>query len=176
MVRRRSDESTSVAVVRDGHHGFTATLSPVFDLHSPRDWLRWIGRNARRVLIFLLGVAVLLAGVAMLALPGPGVLVIIVGLVILGTEFTWAERALDRTTQTAAGAATAVQGSATGRWSLVASGIGMIVGGIVLSILFPSFVVAGVSISIAGVIGLCTLLPPVQAWIQEKANRPAADE
>ena len=34
----------------------------------------------------------------MLALPGPGVLVIILGLVILATEFAWAERMLDRTT------------------------------------------------------------------------------
>ena len=43
-------------------------------------------------MVFVAGVAVLLAGPAMLALPGPGVLVIILGLVILATEFAWAER------------------------------------------------------------------------------------
>jgi drug/metabolite transporter (DMT)-like permease len=127
------------------------------DLHTPSDWLRWIGRNAKRVLVFLVGVAVLLAGVAMLALPGPGVVVIIVGLVILATEFTWAEKALDRTTSTAAGAA---------------SGIGMIVGGIIVAIVLDRFRIVGISVAIAGVIGLATLLPPVQAWIEEKANTP----
>ena len=66
------------------------------DLHSPSDWLRTIARNAKRLLVFIVGVAVLAAGVAMLALPGPGVVVIIVGLVILGTEFAWAERMLER--------------------------------------------------------------------------------
>lgn len=33
----------------------------------------------------------------MLALPGPGILVIIAGLAILAREFTWAEKTLDRT-------------------------------------------------------------------------------
>lgn len=142
------------------------------DLHTPSDWLRWIGRNAKRVLVFLIGVAVLLAGVAMLALPGPGVVVIIVGLVILATEFTWAERALDRTTSTAAGAATKVTGNKNGQLALIASGIGMIVGGIIFAIVFDRFRVVGISVSIAGVIALATLLPAVQAWIEEKANTP----
>ena len=34
----------------------------------------------------------LLAGFAMLVLPGPGIIVIILGLAILATEFAWAER------------------------------------------------------------------------------------
>lgn len=142
------------------------------DLHTPSDWLRWIGRNTRRILVFLVGVSVLLAGVAMLALPGPGVVVIIVGLVILATEFTWAERALDRTTSTAAGAAVKMTGNTSGQLALIASGIGMIVGGVVISILWDALRVVGVSVAIAGVIGLATLLPPVQAWIEEKANTP----
>ena len=142
------------------------------DLHSPSDWLRWIGRNAKRVLVLILGVAVLAAGVAMLALPGPGILVIIVGLVILATEFTWAERALDRTTSTAAGAATKVTGNTSGQLALAASGIGMIVGGILVAVLFGGFVVVGVSVALAGVIGLGTLHPRVHAWIEEKASTP----
>lgn len=140
------------------------------DLHTPSDWLRWIGRNAKRVLVFIVGVAVLLAGVAMLALPGPGVVVIIVGLVILATEFTWAERALDKTTAKAAGAATAVTGNKSGQLALVASGIGMIIGGILVAIYWDRFRVVGISVTLAGIIGLATLLPPVQAWIEEKAN------
>jgi len=42
----------------------------------------------------LLILAVLLAGVAMLVLPGPGIVVIIAGLAILATEYVWAERML----------------------------------------------------------------------------------
>lgn len=140
------------------------------DLHTPSDWLRWIGRNAKRVLVFIVGVAVLLAGVAMLALPGPGVVVIIVGLVILATEFTWAEKALDRTTATAAGAATKVTGNKSGQRALIASGVGLVIGGIVIAIVWGQFRIVGISIVLAGIISLATLLPPVQAWIEEKAN------
>jgi len=43
------------------------------------------------------GFVVVLAGVAMLVLPGPGLLVIAIGLGILALEFAWAERLLERT-------------------------------------------------------------------------------
>ena len=143
------------------------------DLHSPMAWIRVIARNARRLMILILGLAVVTAGGAMLVLPGPGVIVIILGLVILATEFTWAERVLDRTTSTAAGAASKVSSNGKGRAALAFSGVAMIVGGIVGSIMFPSFVVVGVSVTVAGVIGLATLLPQVRTWIDEKAASPA---
>lgn len=41
-----------------------------------------------------MGGTVLLVGVAMLVLPGPGIVVIIAGLAILATEFMWAKHAL----------------------------------------------------------------------------------
>ena len=41
----------------------------------------------RRIVIALLGVVVVIAGVAMLFLPGPGLLTIAAGLAVLGTEF-----------------------------------------------------------------------------------------
>jgi tellurite resistance protein TerC len=47
-------------------------------------------RTARKIVIALLGGSVLALGVAMLVLPGPGVLVIPAGLAILGLEFAWA--------------------------------------------------------------------------------------
>jgi len=146
------------------------------DLHSPLDWLRWIVRNTKRIVVLLLGVAVLLAGLAMLALPGPGVLVLILGLVILATEFAWAERMLDRTTGAAAGAATKVTDDRRGRIALAASGIAMIVGGVAIAVLSDPFRVLGVSVAIAGLVGLAVLLPPVQAWVREKAGvQPAAE-
>src|SRR3954447_3101571 len=49
-----------------------------------------------RAMFVLLGAVVLVAGVAMLALPGPAFVVIPVGLAILSLEFEWAERLLAR--------------------------------------------------------------------------------
>lgn len=49
-----------------------------------------------RVGVFTVGFVVLLAGVAMMVLPGPGMLAIVVGLAILATEFVWAQRALGK--------------------------------------------------------------------------------
>lgn len=42
------------------------------------------------------GFVLLGTGVAMLALPGPGLLTIAAGLAILASEFEWARRLLDR--------------------------------------------------------------------------------
>jgi uncharacterized protein (TIGR02611 family) len=55
--------------------------------------------------VFIVGLAVVAAGVAMLVLPGPGWAAIILGLVILASEFTWAERILDPIRRTAQAAA-----------------------------------------------------------------------
>jgi uncharacterized protein (TIGR02611 family) len=148
-----------------------------FDLHSPADWLRWIGRSTKRLAVLVVGVAILGAGVAMLALPGPGVLVIVVGLAVLATEFAWAERALDRTTAKAATAATKVSASRSGKLALMASGIGMVVGGATVVALVGSYRVIGASIVVAGLIGLGTLHPRVQRWLDRRAApRPASND
>ncbi len=55
---------------------------------------RFIVRNGRRIAITIVGVVVVLVGLALLILPGPGWLVIFVGLSILGTEYVWAQRLL----------------------------------------------------------------------------------
>jgi len=48
----------------------------------------------KKFFIALMGGTVVLIGVVMLVLPGPGVLVIAGGLAILATEFIWARRAM----------------------------------------------------------------------------------
>jgi uncharacterized protein (TIGR02611 family) len=50
-----------------------------------------------RIVVAIFGFLVVLAGLAMLVLPGPGLLVIAIGLGILALEFVWAERLLERT-------------------------------------------------------------------------------
>jgi len=47
-------------------------------------------REARRVVILVFGMTILALGAALLVLPGPGLLVILMGLLILGAEFAWA--------------------------------------------------------------------------------------
>ena len=54
----------------------------------------FIRRNGKRVAVTIAGFAVLLAGVALLVLPGPGWLLIFLGLGILSTEYVWAQRML----------------------------------------------------------------------------------
>lgn len=56
--------------------------------------LRTIGQ-AKRLIIIVFGFTVLIAGVAMIMLPGPAVIVIPIGLTILATEYIWARKLLD---------------------------------------------------------------------------------
>ncbi len=53
-------------------------------------------RQARRVVILIVGSTVVLVGVAMIVLPGPGTLMIPLGLAILAIEFAWARLWLKR--------------------------------------------------------------------------------
>ncbi|HZO83449.1 MAG TPA: PGPGW domain-containing protein [Candidatus Binataceae bacterium] len=58
----------------------------------------WIStlRQARRVAAAVIGFTLIAAGVVMLVTPGPGWLAIFLGLSVLGAEFVWARRLLNR--------------------------------------------------------------------------------
>jgi uncharacterized protein (TIGR02611 family) len=56
--------------------------------------VRFIARNGRRIAVTIVGIVVVLVGLALLVLPGPGWLLIFLGLSILGTEYVWAQRLL----------------------------------------------------------------------------------
>lgn len=53
-------------------------------------------RQARRLVLFVVGTTVVLIGVVMIITPGPAVVVIPAGLAILAIEFAWARRLLRR--------------------------------------------------------------------------------
>lgn len=53
-------------------------------------------RVLRKSAIAIAGFSVILVGLALLVLPGPGILVIIAGLAILAIEFDWAANQLER--------------------------------------------------------------------------------
>ncbi|MCA9251555.1 MAG: PGPGW domain-containing protein [Phycisphaerales bacterium] len=53
-------------------------------------------KNARRMIVLVVGGTVVLAGIALLVLPGPAFIVLPAGLAILATEFVWARRMLKK--------------------------------------------------------------------------------
>ena len=57
-----------------------------------------------RAAVVMAGFVVVLVGLAMIPLPGPGLLVIAAGLALLALEFVWAERVLERTIDQMSGA------------------------------------------------------------------------
>jgi uncharacterized protein (TIGR02611 family) len=60
------------------------------ELRIPRVKKSVVG-HTRRVAVTALGLVLLIIGVLLLVLPGPGILVTIAGLVVLGSEYEWAE-------------------------------------------------------------------------------------
>ncbi len=58
---------------------------------------RFMLRSSKRVAVSVVGGLLVLGGLAMLVLPGPGILVVVAGFAVLGTEYAWAAHALDKT-------------------------------------------------------------------------------
>ncbi len=81
--------------------------------------LTFIGRSSKRIAVTVVGATVVAAGLAMLVLPGPGILVVALGFAILGTEYAWAAAALDRTKHIAERGGRVVKGA-------VKSGVGRV--------------------------------------------------
>ena len=79
----------------------TETLSPPRALKRARDRVRrsrfgQLPPFVRKVVVGVIGGTVVLLGVVMIALPGPAIVVIPLGLGILASEFVWAQRVVKR--------------------------------------------------------------------------------
>jgi protein-S-isoprenylcysteine O-methyltransferase Ste14 len=89
----------------------------------------------KKFAVTILGAVLLLAGLAMMVLPGPGIVVIVAGLAVLATEYVWARSLLDRArTQ----AAKAQEAAVANRWrtgATVLFGLGMIGLGVAMLVL-----------------------------------------
>lgn len=60
-----------------------------------RSVFQWVARSGKRIAVTVVGVALVVAGLVGLVAPvAPGFVFIIAGLAVLGTEYTWARRAL----------------------------------------------------------------------------------
>ena len=53
-------------------------------------------KQAKRLIKVVMGFTVLALGCIMLVTPGPGIVTIVLGLAILGTEFVWAKKLMKR--------------------------------------------------------------------------------
>lgn len=62
-----------------------------------RGWFRrhWLLDTAWRITVFVVGVTLMSAGVVLLVLPGPGWAMIAFGLIVLASEYVWAQRLLN---------------------------------------------------------------------------------
>ena len=88
-----------------------------------------------RIGFALFGFLVVLAGLAMLVLPGPGLLVIAIGLGILALEFAWAERLLERTVDRMEDAAETVKQASRAQQVLLAAACAAAGGGLLVAVL-----------------------------------------
>jgi tellurite resistance protein TerC len=61
-------------------------------------------RQLRKIAVFIVGMSVLLFGIALIVLPGPAFIVIPAGLSILALEFAWARRWIKKARETAGSA------------------------------------------------------------------------
>ncbi|PJC45027.1 hypothetical protein CO038_00705 [Candidatus Pacearchaeota archaeon CG_4_9_14_0_2_um_filter_39_13] len=52
--------------------------------------------TGKKIVLSVFGVTLLIVGVALLVLPGPGILVIFIGLVVLAGEYVWAKKFLKK--------------------------------------------------------------------------------
>jgi hypothetical protein len=48
--------------------------------------------RVKRIIVTITGIIVLIIGIFLIVLPGPAIIVIPIGLLILGTEYEWAKK------------------------------------------------------------------------------------
>lgn len=107
----------------------TDTFAPRGRLPRPHERARTWARRRRSThlvlkgAVLVVGLALSGSGIAMLVLPGPGWAVLVLGLVVLATEFAWAEHALAPVRRVATRGLTAVRRTGHSRAVLVALGL-----------------------------------------------------
>ncbi|MFC4506980.1 MULTISPECIES: TIGR02611 family protein [Streptomyces] len=102
--------------------------------------------KARRVLhlswqvgVFVIGLAVVGAGIVMLPLPGPGWVVIFGGMAIWATEFVWAQLVLRWTKRKVTEAAQRALDPKVRRRNIILTSIGLVIIGVLLGIYLWKF-------------------------------------
>lgn len=162
--KREADSSAPVAQNRgetDGPDDDDTTA-------DPRTWVRWVkarrdsirrrpgAYRIYRIVIGLIGGAIVVGGLVLVPLPGPGWLIVFVGLAILATEFVWAAR-VERFARDQVRAWT----QWLGRQSILVR--------ILIAVLTFAFV-AGVVYALFAIIGVPSWIP--EAWVADLPGLP----
>ncbi len=139
-------------------------------------WLSSSARLGRRIVVTVLGVAVLILGIVLLALPGPGVLIIALGFLILSSEYEWARRRFELARDKAAYLA---RQAVAKPWSTVVSILGALaliavgfVWGAVSAVPFSSWWTGG-SLIFGGVVALGTIIYSIFSVRRDANAEPA---
>ncbi|EFC85414.1 hypothetical protein FrEUN1fDRAFT_1401 [Parafrankia sp. EUN1f] len=129
------------------------------------------GRLIRRIVLTVVGLAVLGLGVAMLALPGPGFLIIALGFFILSLEYEWARHRFEQARQKAADLADQAAANALSSAFTIVFGLGMVAAGvawIAVDTLPASSPWSGGSLIFSGLVVLATMI--VSLWQARQAR------
>ncbi|MDH6520378.1 uncharacterized protein (TIGR02611 family) [Streptomyces sp. SAI-208] len=92
-----------------------------------------------QVLVFVIGLAVVVAGIIMLPLPGPGWVVIFGGMAIWATEFVWAQLVLRWTKRKVTEAAQRALDPKVRRRNIILTSIGLVIIGVILGVYLWKF-------------------------------------
>jgi uncharacterized protein (TIGR02611 family) len=130
----------------------------------------------RRLLVVTAGFTLCGAGLIMLVLPGPGVLVAFLGLLVLATEYPWAERAVQRTRARAVDATTRLHATRTARIGVAMSATALITGGAAAAVILDGHRYLGISALVAGVGALAVLVPAIQRLLDPPIGATSALE
>jgi len=86
----------------------------------------------RRSIVTIVGLLVVVGGIALMVLPGPGILLVVVGLAVLATEYAWARDLLGAAKEKAVQAQEEAVASPWRTWTTVLFALGMIVTGVAM--------------------------------------------
>ncbi|SDJ89718.1 TIGR02611 family protein [Streptomyces indicus] len=137
-----ADETVGAQAQRDDEHEVLGTTVTEEGLGSKApEFIK-----ARRALhlswqvgIFIVGLVVVVAGIIMLPLPGPGWVVIFGGMAIWATEFVWAQLVLRWTKRKVTEAAQRALDPKVRRRNIILTSIGLVIVGVLLGIYLWKF-------------------------------------
>jgi hypothetical protein len=86
----------------------------------------------KRSIVTVVGLALVALGIALMVLPGPGILLVVVGLAVLATEYAWAQNLLGAAKEKAVAAQQEAVASPWRTWSTVLFALGMVAVGIAM--------------------------------------------
>ena len=92
-------------ILRDGHRRLAAHPAAPPPGEAPMSKTKAVAKHGKRVGLEILGWLLIVAGIAGLILPGPGLLGIFAGMAILSQQYEWAEKRVDPVKKKALGGA-----------------------------------------------------------------------